>query len=63
MEWISVKDRLPSKRGEYLCWRPDILDGDELAIPACPIVLTFTGRRFITSFAVTHWAKIDPPVL
>ena len=37
MEWISVKDRLPEKDGQYLCFTVDKLDhaGDE-------VILTFS---------------------
>jgi Protein of unknown function (DUF551) len=57
-EWISVKEQLPKKRGQYLCWQPDINQDDEMTIPAKAVVLTYTGHNWRSSFAVTHWIEI-----
>lgn len=61
-DWVSVTERMPKKRGDYLCWCPDVLARDGWpGIEARAVVLKFTGKRFITSFLISDWQPIAPP--
>lgn len=57
-EWISVDDRLPEERGEYLCYfkyepeSPDVI---------CQNTYYGSGRWMSESSRVTHWAYLPQP--
>lgn len=59
--WVSVKEGLPTKRGDYLCWQPDINSDDEVSLKARGVVLHWTGQKWRSSFAVDYWMPFNPP--
>ncbi len=64
-EWISVKDRLPEKRGEYLCYfRYPGIDVPSLNF-ICDVICQNTyqgsGRWLSDMNNVTHWMPLPEP--
>jgi hypothetical protein len=60
--WISVHERMPKKRGDYLCWQPDIPPANGWpGLKARRVILDWTGRRFMSSFPITHWTELPEP--
>ena len=62
MEWISVKDRLPGKEAEYLCW--DVPYSAQTGKPCFGFYWIPEG--FETDIAedwsnVTHWMPLPEP--
>lgn len=61
--WISVKDGLPDKNGQYLCWF-----GKNTVIKGAAIVTylemwkAFGSLESLETYPnVTHWMPIEPP--
>lgn len=61
--WISVKDRLPDKNGQYLCWF-----GNNIVVKGAAIATYLEMWKAFGSLAsletypnVTHWMPIEPP--
>ena len=58
-EWISVKDRLPDKRGEYLCYYKFEPDSPDVV---CENTYQGSGLWLSEMDKVTHWMeKPQPP--
>lgn len=61
--WVSVKDRLPDKEGQYLCW----FGKNKIAKGAAIATYLKTWKAFgsleslETYQNVTHWMPIEPP--
>ena len=56
-DWVRAKDRLPEKKGEYLCW---------LNFINRPIAMTVrylgNGCWGLPSSIISHWMEnVDPP--
>ena len=58
-EWISIKDRLPDKRGEYLCYYKFEPDSPDVV---CENTYQGGGLWLSEMDKVTHWMeKPQPP--
>ena len=57
-EWISVKDRLPDKRGEYLCYYKFEPDSPDVV---CENTYQGGGLWLSEKDKVTHWMKKPQP--
>ena len=57
--WIPVSERLPKSRGEYIAFQPRQI---VMGVESGPFqrILQWTGRRFISSFTVSHWMPLRP---
>lgn len=75
MEWISVKDRLPKKAGQYWCYDQWEAEGSGYCTPWVDwfdesdfftTAVDLKGRQFvIKDYSPTHWEKMilpDPPL-
>jgi hypothetical protein len=63
LEWISVEDQLPEKRGRYLCWiEGQTTDQPNLQLLQYSIHDDEEEGSWITgSGTVTHWMQQPPP--
>ena len=57
-EWISVKDRLPDKRGEYLCYYKFEPDSPDVV---CENTYQGSGLWLSEMDKVTHWQPMPQP--
>ena len=57
-EWISVKDRLPDKRGEYLCYYKFEPDSPDVI---CENTYQGNGLWLSEMDKVTHWQPMPQP--
>lgn len=57
-EWISVKDRLPEKRGEYLCYYKFEPDSPDVI---CENTYQGSGLWLSEMDKVTHWMPLPQP--
>ena len=61
--WISVKDRLPEKEGQYLCWfgNNPVFKGAAIAT-YLEMWKAFGSLESLETYSnVTHWMSIEPP--
>ena len=58
MDWISVKDRLPSEDGEYLTYNADDIGSDNFYY--CD---DFANGRWVTDLngTISHWMPLPSP--
>jgi hypothetical protein len=63
LEWISVEDQLPEKRGQYMCWvEGQPTDQPNLQLLQYSIHDDEEEGIWITgSGTVTHWMPLPPP--
>lgn len=59
MSWISVKDRLPDKNGEYLAVTPNMRRKVNVAYFEDCVWLP--DERHFTTVKVTHWMPLPEP--
>lgn len=60
MDWISVDEQSPKKRGEYLTWQPQCtLMGHQ--VEERYSILRWSGSKFFSSMPVTHWMPLPKP--
>ena len=61
--WISVKDRMPEKNGEYLCWFGKNIMAKGAAIATyLEMWKAFGSLESLETYPnVTHWMPIEPP--
>ena len=57
-EWISIKDRLPDKRGEYLCYYKFEPDSPDVV---CENTYQGSGLWLSEMDKVTHWQPMPQP--
>ena len=57
-EWFSVKDRLPDKRGEYLCYYKFEPDSPDVI---CENTYQGSGLWLSEMDKVTHWQYLPQP--
>lgn len=57
-QWISVKDRLPDKRGEYLCYYKFEPDSPDVV---CENTYQGSGLWLSEMDKVTHWQPMPQP--
>ena len=57
-EWISVNDRLPDKRGEYLCYYKFEPDSPDVV---CENTYQGSGLWLSEMDKVTHWQPMPKP--
>jgi len=61
--WVSVKDRLPDKEGQYLCWfgKNTVIKGAAIAT-YLEMWKAFGSLESLETYPnVTHWMPIEPP--
>lgn len=61
--WVSVKDRLPDKEGQYLCWfgKNAVIKGAAIAT-YLETWKAFGSLESLETYPnVTHWMPIEPP--
>lgn len=61
--WISVKDGLPDKNGQYLCWfgKNTVTKGAAIATYFEMWKAFGSLESLVTYPNVTHWMPIEPP--
>lgn len=58
MEWISVKDRLPNKEGDYLVTHKYTEDWESVGIRH---FYTKSPSAFVMDKSITHWMELPKP--
>ena len=66
IEWISVKEKLPTTEGHYLCWKDELIHNNSGEyFMKIKFVIRNDGQKYWHGVSekrpVTHWAKINPP--